>query len=105
MNRRLQETRYHDVDEAHSFFIASEIWTGSSSLGIRSECKTNLLNSLLSELPHISELTLSIAHQDLRPELLWCVPNLTILRKLTIGGRVYCLLTISSTRTAFAIEM
>ncbi|KAF9153291.1 hypothetical protein BG015_003722 [Linnemannia schmuckeri] len=54
--------------------------------GIRSECKTDLLDSLLSKLPCVSELTLSIAHEDLRPEVLWCVPTLTRLRKLTIVG-------------------
>ncbi|KAG9061607.1 hypothetical protein KI688_007186 [Linnemannia hyalina] len=54
--------------------------------GIRSECKTDLLDSLLSKLPYLSELTLSIAHEDLRPEVLWCVPTLTRLRKLTIAG-------------------
>ncbi|KAG0300801.1 hypothetical protein BGZ97_003076 [Linnemannia gamsii] len=54
--------------------------------GIRSECRTDLLDSLLSKLPYVSELTLSIAHKDLRPEVLWCVPTLTRLRKLTIGG-------------------
>ncbi|KAF9138833.1 hypothetical protein BGX30_008712 [Mortierella sp. GBA39] len=54
--------------------------------GIRSECKTDLLDSLLSKLPCVSELTLSIAHEDLRPEVLWCVPTLTRLRKLTIAG-------------------
>ncbi|KAF9539714.1 hypothetical protein EC957_005088 [Mortierella hygrophila] len=54
--------------------------------GIRSECKTDFLDSLLSKLPYLSELTLSIAHEDLRPEVLWCVPTLTRLRKLTIAG-------------------
>ncbi|KAF9118132.1 hypothetical protein BGW39_001458 [Mortierella sp. 14UC] len=54
--------------------------------GIRSECKTDLLDSLLSKLPWVSELTLSIAHEDLRPEVLWCVPTLTKLRKLTVLG-------------------
>lgn len=56
--------------------------------GIRSECRTDLLDSLLSKLPYVSELTLSIAHEDLRPEVLWCVPTMTRLRKLTIGGGV-----------------
>ncbi|KAK3822257.1 MAG: hypothetical protein JOS17DRAFT_325512 [Linnemannia elongata] len=54
--------------------------------GIRSECKTDLLDSLLSKLPYVSELSLSIAHEDLKPEVLWCVPVLTRLRKLTITG-------------------
>ncbi|KAF9126260.1 hypothetical protein BGX30_015308 [Mortierella sp. GBA39] len=54
--------------------------------GIRSECKTDLLDSLLSKLPYVSELSLSIAHEDLRPEVLWCVSTLTRLRKLTIAG-------------------
>ncbi|KAK3822256.1 MAG: hypothetical protein JOS17DRAFT_805085 [Linnemannia elongata] len=54
--------------------------------GIRSECKTDLLDSLLSKLPYVSELTLSIAQEDLKPEVLWCVPVLTRLRKLTIAG-------------------
>ncbi|OAQ30249.1 hypothetical protein K457DRAFT_893293 [Linnemannia elongata AG-77] len=54
--------------------------------GIRSECKTSLLDSLLSKLPYVSELTLSIAHEDLRPEVLWCVPTLTRLKRLTIVG-------------------
>ncbi|KAF9910950.1 hypothetical protein EC991_005124 [Linnemannia zychae] len=54
--------------------------------GIQSECKTELLDSLLSKLPWVSELTLSLAHEDLRPEVLWCVPTLTRLRKLTVLG-------------------
>ncbi|KAG0281175.1 hypothetical protein BGZ95_006228 [Linnemannia exigua] len=64
---------YDDSDKARQF-------------GIRSECKTELLDSLLSKLPWVSKLTLSIAHKDLRPEVLWSVPTLTRLRKLTVLG-------------------
>ncbi|KAF9932265.1 hypothetical protein FBU30_008560 [Linnemannia zychae] len=58
--------------------------------GIRSECKTELLDALFSKLPWVSELTLSIAHEDLRPEILWCVPTLKRLRKLTVLGGLPC---------------
>ncbi|KAK5815658.1 hypothetical protein F5H01DRAFT_321159 [Linnemannia elongata] len=79
MERRLREAWENDGAEGKD---ADQ----ERQFGIRSECKTDLLDSLLSKLPYVSELTLSIAHEDLRPEVLWCVPTLTSLKRLTIVG-------------------
>ncbi|OAQ30255.1 hypothetical protein K457DRAFT_893298 [Linnemannia elongata AG-77] len=79
MERRLREAWENDGAEGKDD-------DQERQFGIRSECKTSLLDSLLSKLPYVSELTLSIAHEDLRPEVLWCVPTLTSLRRLTIVG-------------------
>ncbi|KAG0373210.1 hypothetical protein BGX24_012001, partial [Mortierella sp. AD032] len=89
-DRRLREMWASDVD-GHSGDNGDNNGSNDDSdkarqFGIRSECKTELLDSLLSNLPWVSELTLSIAHEDLKPEVLWCVPTLTRLRKLTVLG-------------------
>jgi hypothetical protein len=53
---------------------------------MREESETDLLDKLLSQLSFVSELTLSIAHEDLQAEVLWCVTSLPNLRKLTVYG-------------------
>ncbi|KAG0213028.1 hypothetical protein BGX33_003215 [Mortierella sp. NVP41] len=78
LNRRRREA----TDEDHRVANPDQ----HRAFGMRDECKTDLLDSLLSKLPYVSELTLSIAHEDLKPEVLWCVPTLTRLRKLTVLG-------------------
>ncbi|KAF9184106.1 hypothetical protein BGZ49_004466, partial [Haplosporangium sp. Z 27] len=49
--------------------------------------ETKLLDSLFKNLPNIPELTISIAHEDLQPEALLCIPKASSrLSKLTING-------------------
>ncbi|KAF9353768.1 hypothetical protein BGX26_008473 [Mortierella sp. AD094] len=48
--------------------------------------ETKLLDSLFDNLPNISDLTISIAHEDLQPEVLWCVTRMLRLKRLTING-------------------
>ncbi|KAG0282580.1 hypothetical protein BGZ96_000324 [Linnemannia gamsii] len=88
MKRRLREAYEDDGAGENQSVDSDKDPDREQQFGIRSECRTDLLDSLLSKLPYVSELTLSIAHEDLRPEVLWCVPTLTRLRKLTIGGGV-----------------
>ncbi|KAG0210650.1 hypothetical protein BGX28_009076 [Mortierella sp. GBA30] len=52
----------------------------------REHHETTLLDGLLSKLSHVTELTLSIAHQDVQPEVLYSIANLQRLRKLTLYG-------------------
>lgn len=85
--RRLLESwdNSFSAGEGHSGGIIKDL-DQKRQFEIRSECKTDLLYSLLSKLPHVSELTMSIAHEDLRPKALWCVPTLTRLRKTAIAS-------------------
>ncbi|KAF9091931.1 hypothetical protein BGX27_001928 [Mortierella sp. AM989] len=57
---------------------------GDFALG--EECKTDILDNLFNKLPHVSDITISIAHEDLEPEVLWCLAKLPRLRKLTVNG-------------------
>ncbi|KAF9923426.1 hypothetical protein BGZ65_008890, partial [Modicella reniformis] len=52
----------------------------------REETDTGLLDQLLSQLSLVSEVTISIAHEDIQPEVLWCITSLHNLRKLTVYG-------------------
>ncbi|KAF9177636.1 hypothetical protein BGZ51_004673 [Haplosporangium sp. Z 767] len=54
--------------------------------GEQRDCETTLLDSLLSKMTQVSDLTLSLSHEDLEPEVLWCVTKLPKLRQLTIRG-------------------
>ncbi|KAG0307196.1 hypothetical protein BGZ98_000832, partial [Dissophora globulifera] len=53
---------------------------------LREETQTTLLDSLLTSLPHVHDLTLSIAHEDIQPEVVWCASTASNLRKLTVNG-------------------
>ncbi|KAG0359181.1 hypothetical protein BC939DRAFT_530235 [Gamsiella multidivaricata] len=52
----------------------------------RKESETTLLDDLLAKLSHITDLTLSIAHEDLQPEVVWCASMLPGLKRMTIYG-------------------
>ncbi|KAF9353767.1 hypothetical protein BGX26_008472 [Mortierella sp. AD094] len=56
------------------------------NFALKEECETGILDSLFAKLPHVSELTVSFAHEGLQPEVLWCLTKLHRLRKLVIYG-------------------
>ncbi|KAF9432357.1 hypothetical protein BGZ76_010914 [Entomortierella beljakovae] len=60
--------------------------TPIESFAQKEDCETNLLDSLLSKLPFISELSIYLANEDIQPEILWCATKLPQLRKLKISG-------------------
>ncbi|KAF8934329.1 hypothetical protein EDD21DRAFT_417263 [Dissophora ornata] len=64
----------------------SDVSKDTKRFMLREETRTTLLDSLLASLPYVQELTLSIAHEDLRPEVVWCASTLPRLRKMTLYG-------------------
>ncbi|KAF9364037.1 hypothetical protein BGX34_002688 [Mortierella sp. NVP85] len=62
---------------------------------MREESETGLLDELLNQLSFVSELTLSIAHEDLQAEVLWCVTSLPNLRTLTVYGGLQFMTTLA----------
>ncbi|KAF9184380.1 hypothetical protein BGZ49_004435 [Haplosporangium sp. Z 27] len=53
---------------------------------LKEECATDLLDNLFKKFPYVSDLTISIGHEDIQPEVLWCLTTLPRLRKLTVNG-------------------
>ncbi|KAF9903933.1 hypothetical protein BX616_001480, partial [Lobosporangium transversale] len=54
--------------------------------GLQHETRTTLLDSLLTKLPFITDLTISLADEKLKPEVLWCVTKISRLQRLTVNG-------------------
>ncbi|KAG0302156.1 hypothetical protein BGZ99_003174, partial [Dissophora globulifera] len=53
---------------------------------IREETQTTLLDSLLTSLSYFHDLTLSITHGGIQPEVVWCASTASNLSKLTVNG-------------------
>ncbi|KAG0248627.1 hypothetical protein BG011_010071 [Mortierella polycephala] len=83
---------YGEVEDYKSMLLDFQLDDGenyqdpSRMFGEQRDCDTTLLDSLLSKMTQVSDLTLSLSHEDLKPEVLWCVTKLPRLRQLTIRG-------------------